>query len=601
MLLVDEIADLLRPSWGSEQWILEGWNQINLEEKALIKHRMDELFKDGLPFELKHNKLLYVYTFSLLAQLEVLAIQVPLKFSERMETTEFKERMREQLLDEIFHGLVFTKIVYLLAAPHALPPEYSKNIEVLCNFIRHEECPKISIMLLNLIGEGWIEELFKSLGKYHIAPKVFETIINDEHRHVCEADLYRDIGLPNMTLVGEKLAYLEEQLLTNLFLQYNYVLSVTTLLGVEGTADFIQSLNDKHQHQLAKINLQPSDKWYFFMQMMHEMLPKLDHYAQGQKDIAMTPIRQVFMTQWDNPSDPTMVGEFEINITCLDFFNKKYPPETVTTLMLQAISLALSKQDSFRTYLSHSKLYQSKESYVGIVVKLPECGDHIGTIVFENCHLMSIQELSGRLRTVLQMMAFCYKKRETLEQSHPELKQLGVDLMFDFANDVYGYPIPGSPVISLSNIGYCGYTRAKSPLRSTEAMKFTLLSVEKKMVWNKTEQAFEAHDLLPVSISADHRLFDGNLPIPKLIDEMFQQVFQQMLLDANEKTKAGKTALDQHFIKVVDQVLMNNLELGYKALVVLQTVWPEFMRLEELFNQFKPELMKAMSLDSVIA
>ncbi|WP_232220206.1 hypothetical protein [Legionella tunisiensis] len=60
---MNELSELLRPSWGSEQWILEGWNRISSEEKELIKNRMDELFKDGLPFELKHDKLFYIYTF----------------------------------------------------------------------------------------------------------------------------------------------------------------------------------------------------------------------------------------------------------------------------------------------------------------------------------------------------------------------------------------------------------------------------------------------------------------------------------------------------------------------------------------------------------
>ena len=139
---MDELAELLRPSWGTEKWILEGWNKINADEKQLIKDRLDDLFRDGLPFELKSDKLFYIYTFSLLAQLEVLAIQVPLKFESKMSTVEYKERMRLQLLDEIFHGLVFTKIVYMLCAPYASPPPYSPNIEILCNFIRNENLSK---------------------------------------------------------------------------------------------------------------------------------------------------------------------------------------------------------------------------------------------------------------------------------------------------------------------------------------------------------------------------------------------------------------------------------------------------------------------------
>ena len=61
---MDEFNGLLRPSWGSERWILEGWNKLNQDEREEVTHRMEDLFKDGLPFELRHDKLLYIYVFS---------------------------------------------------------------------------------------------------------------------------------------------------------------------------------------------------------------------------------------------------------------------------------------------------------------------------------------------------------------------------------------------------------------------------------------------------------------------------------------------------------------------------------------------------------
>ena len=174
---MDELTGLLKSSWGAEKWILEGWNKITDKEKELIKARMDDMFRNGLPFELKKDKILYIHTFSMLAQLEVLAIQVPLKFEDKMNTPIFKQRMRLQLLDEIFHGLVFTKIVYLLCEPYAFPPDYNENIEAFCNFIRNENCPKVAVVLLNLIAEGWIEELFYSLRQQNIANNVFDIIL----------------------------------------------------------------------------------------------------------------------------------------------------------------------------------------------------------------------------------------------------------------------------------------------------------------------------------------------------------------------------------------------------------------------------------------
>ncbi len=114
--------ELLKPSWGAEQWINEGWNTLSFEEQKGIQARLNTLFQNGLPFELKHDKLLYCYLFSLLAQLEVLAIQVPLRFEKEMPNEKLKKSMRSQLLDEIFHGMVFTKVAYMLSTPYGYPP-----------------------------------------------------------------------------------------------------------------------------------------------------------------------------------------------------------------------------------------------------------------------------------------------------------------------------------------------------------------------------------------------------------------------------------------------------------------------------------------------
>lgn len=578
---MDELAGLLRPSWGAEKWIAEGWNKINAEEKQLIKDRLDDMFRDGLPFELKSDKLLYIYTFSLLAQLEVLAIQVPLKFEEKMSTPEYRERLHTQLLDEIFHGLVFTKIVYMLCSPYASPPPYSPNIEVLCNFIRNEECPKVAIMLLNLIGEGWIEEIFYSLDRCGIAPRVFQVILEDEHRHVCEADLYRDIGMPDTEVVKPKIAFLEEQLLTNIFMQYKYMVSVCGLLGVDGVQDFKDSLHKKHTQQLKKINLEPTENWQFFMQFSDEFLPKVREYAEDNEEVEMTPIRKVLMTQWSNPSDPTMAGQFNIDVSCLEFFEKKFPPETLTCLMMQAVSLGLERTDSFRNYLSFRKIFRSKEAYVGLVVKLPECGDHLATIVFKNCHQMSFLELATKIRSIMQMMTYCFKKREQLEQTNKQIQDLMQSMIYEFAYSTYNYPIAGSPFVSISNIGFCGYSQSMSPLRCNESMKFTLMEVERKPVWNKEKQAFEPADILPISISADHRIFDGNIPVPKMTAEYFNTMFAKMLTEKPQKFAAFPFQQIEHLL---DQLLEANIEMGYKALMFLQTTWTDALSVEELFQ-----------------
>ncbi|MBA2653408.1 MAG: 2-oxo acid dehydrogenase subunit E2 [Tatlockia sp.] len=580
---MDEISELLRPSWGAERWILEGWNQITNEEKEIIKNRLDELFKDGLPFELKHDKSAYIHTFCLLAQLEVLAIQIPLKCQSILTNPVLKQLMRQQLLDEIFHGLVFTKIAYELSAPHALPPAYSDNLEILCNFIRNEDDPQIAIVLLNLISEGWIEEFFICFRDHKIAPNVFETIIADEHRHVCEADLYTSIGLPDPAVIEQKIGFLENQLVSNVLLQHRYTLSVATLIGSEKIAELFHKLDMKHNKQLAKIHLKPSANWQYLMKVAKKVSNLTPEYL----EVEISPLRKTLMSQWQNPTDPTMVGQFNINVSCFDYFSNPYPSNYLSLLILQSISLTLYENECLRLFLDGSKLYQIQDSLVGLIVKLPDCGDHLSTIVLTNCHELTIQDLALKIKNIMKVMAYCYKKCEQLEKEHPHLRSLSDDLLQESNDIYYGYPLPGSPIISLTDLSSFGFSQAKSPLRPNERAKYTMLGVERKPQWNHKTQEFEPQDLLAMSISADHRVIDGNVKLPKLISQSFETLFTKMKVELPLSPK--KSWLDQRklVINYIEKLLDKNLDLNYKFLSLLYTMW--------LDDSIKPELFLTSS------
>lgn len=594
---MEELIHLLRPAWGAERWILDGWQKITPEDKACIKNRMDCLFKQGLPFEIRHDKSLYLYTFSLLAQLEVLAIQIPLKFKDKMVSKVHRDQMHRQLLDEIFHGLVFTKIVYLLSSPYAYPPAYNDRIEVLCNFIRQEECPRIAVVLLNLIGEGWIEEIFASLQRQGVAPEVFETILIDEHRHVCEADLYRDIGLPDTSVLQSKLAQLESLMVSHVFLQYQYMNSLFSLLTERGSVHFLMALNKKHRQQLSKINLLPGKKWLYFMRFSENILTKFQRDSDQSVEVSMTPARKIFMTQWNESGDPTMVGEFNVNVSCLELCQKKYPPETLTVLMLQAASHTLSLQDSFRQFLKNNRLYCNQNSEIALIVKLPGCQDHIGSVIFKNCHLFSVTDLYSKIKQAVYLMAYCYKQRLKLEGLYPELKaQMDAEFK-QLQPGPHALPPPGiSPALSVSNISACGFTQGKSPLRRSEVLKLTLFEVDRKLMWDRSTQSFEAQDILPVSLSADHRIFDGNIPIAKFVSQSFNEMFLKMTSDGTTSSKAK--IKNSELIDILENFIAGDIELAYKILTMLQTTWIDFVsidRFERYFlNRFSRKLSESL-------
>ncbi|MCH9756387.1 MAG: hypothetical protein K0U37_04240 [Gammaproteobacteria bacterium] len=570
-----DLNTLLKPTWGAEKWILEGWEALNKDEQAIVTKRMDTLFENGLPFELKHDRILYIHSFSLLAQLEVLAIQVPLKFEAKMPTAEFKQRMRTQLVDEVFHGMVFTRILYELITPYALPPTYNEEVEAFCNFIREEDCPKVAVVLLNLVAEAWIEELFRAYHKADIAPAVFSMILEDEHRHVCEADLYREIGLPARDVLESKLALLEDKLLSSLLFNYSYMGAMMALLGMNGVEHYLAILDEKHKHQLSKLNLAPGKAWHFWMESRAFLFPQFKRYAEQNQTLELSAIRKVFMTQWKDPSDPTMVGEFDINVSRLDVFKDKNNSELLTMLMLQTLSQSITDNSFFRRYLSHHKLYRSHQAQTALVVKLPGCDDHLSAILFENCHELSLKSLTKKVIRNRKLMTYCYQRRLALEQTYPALAVSMDETMRDIASGVYPYPMPGNPAVSLSSVASVGYSRAKSPLRVNETTKFTLLTVQRKPVWNEASQAFEPEDSLPVTVSADHRVFDGMVPIPEAVKKAFGEVVEKNFV--HQAGRKEKVVSERLIIKLMETLIEVQPKAAYKLLVALQTVWPDFI------------------------
>ena len=338
------------------------------------------------------------------------------------------------------------------------------------------------------------------------------------------------------------------------------------------------------------------------MQIMQTLLLKIHEYSQTIYEVEMTPIRKTLMTQWNNSSDATMVSQFNINVDCIEFFNKKYPSETLTTLMLQTVSLCLKENEVYRTYLNYKKLYRSKEAYTGIIVQLPGCRDQLGTIAFKNCHTMNANELAKRIRDILQMMTYCYQKREELEQLHPHLKLFEERTLLDFAHDIYNCSLPGSPIATVSNVGFWGYTNAKSPLLQNEVMKFVMLQVDRKQVWNKNSQSFVIEDHLPISISVDHRLFDGNNPVPKMLNDSFQRMFQKMQDGKNTSSSIKKPVNSENLIKTVEYMLHVNLDFGYQFISTLQTFWPDFLDPTELLSPLqKIKLSMKTLVDGVLS
>ena len=259
--------------------------------------------------------------------------------------------------------------------------------------------------------------------------------------------------------------------------------------------------------------------------------------------------------------------------------------------MLQTVSQLLVDYPEYQLYLQDSMLYQRQEARVALVVKLPGCDDHMGTIVFQDCHALTAQALSSKIKQVVAMMTYCYKKREELEKDHPELISIHETILEEMKGLIYQSVRPTPPGVSVSNIGASGYVQGSSPLLSNEASKITLFEVQRTPVWSKESNTFEARDLLPVSVSVDHRVYDG-LPTPKIMTSIFQDVFQRMKPFKTTPLDVGVSATLMK--NMVDNLLAENLEFGYMILMTLQTMWPDYIHLDALFKNQKMKTFLSM-------
>lgn len=579
---MQEIRDILEPTWGAEKWLVEGWDQLTEEEKSLVRLRMDEMFAHGLPFTLEHDKMSYIRLFSLLAQLEVLAIQVPLKFESLETNPEIRQQMRQQLLDEVFHGLVFTKISFMLSAPYAYPPAYDPAVEELCDFVRNESCSKTALVLLNLIAEGWIETLFSALMTHGVAPKVFSVILADEKRHVDEADLYCAMGLPKPAILHNKILQIETLLLNNLLGNYRYMM-VLSGFDLDGFA-FVQSLNQKYLQQLEKIDCQPGRRWSIFTTLSESQITHLFSQDKYSDPVELSTTRKLLMSQWKNPQDPTMVGDFELDITSLNHFS--YPDSDrhhrINLYMLQTISKMIADKNVLRRYVVQNRQRQAKNAYVSLVTRLPYCDGALSYIVLENCHQLTHQELQARIQFGVEIQLMCFQRKQALVNAHPHLRKKFEGIYYDSLNSVYPLALSDNLTVPISNLGAFGYTGAKSPLLPNDSLKVTLLKVERKPVWNEEKQNFVPRDILPISVSADHRVLDGNIHLPLLATKAFEYVCTKWHRDEKENIAPSEYSLAP-FSQYIDYFLEQEVELGYQLLCAFQAIW-----YDSLLQRFDP-------------
>lgn len=585
-----ELDFLVKPQWGIERWLEEALEMINKEEEQEILSRMDVLFSGEFPVKVIKNKVLYAHVFGMLAQLESLAVQVPLKFLSELEGHhELEGKMRQQLVDEIFHTAAFLKIAHELSTPYAFPPTYEASIEEFCEFVTSEPDVRTVVIMLNLIGEGWIEQIFDVLHQHNIASTVFDAILEDEKRHVAEAELYQALGLPDKTYMQKKLAQLEEKLITKVIFMPKNTLALAGLIGIEGCYKLMDQINDKHLTQIAKLDLNPHYLWHFFMKHVPEIM-SFYRDNRNDKNIELSSTRKLLIAAWENPKSPTMTTEFSIDVSRLGFFEKKYPSDTILGISLQALSKAMASNLHWCRYICNNEIFEADASFTSLVVTLPEYDSHLGMIYFRNCHEMTLMELSKHIKHEMAIMKYCYEKTQTMAEENAKLMEI-MDVYFrKKRDDVFGRPDIASPNVCLSNVGPWGFERVTSPLLPGEIGKVTLTKIKRVQEYNHETGQFEVIDRMPVNVSVDHRVLDANMPLPLEMQRCFKEVVNDFEKDLRQPKKpTGNFANLEEFISYTDRLLGGSLDYGFRTLLINAHQRANYVGSKERFYELERE------------
>lgn len=587
-----QLQQIIKPIWGVEKWLNSSWSILDDNEKMSISQRVDEMFYNPLPFQLEYDKTLYLHLFSLLTQLEIFGLQGLLKTLKKLPAGELERKFRQQIMDEIFHAIVFAKITFELAAPYALPPTHSNTIEKFLSLMVEEQDLKTSLVLINLVAEGWIEEIFRAMQECKIAPRVFDVVIADESRHLEDSALYLEIGLPERDYLTKKLAAFEDELITMIFSQHTYVQTLINFLGIDGAKRLFDNIDKKHYRLLKKINFTASKNWRFFMDNIPSLIDDVFHNQSGDTLVKQTDTRQIFTALWSEPDQPTQSSLFSIDVTPIEFFEKKFKPEVLTCLILQALSKAMDDHPILKNYMWHHKIFNPEDSFVGLGVLLPDCDGHLSMIEFKNCHKMHVSELAQHIQHDMRIMIWCYKRTQALKNEHPHLMDAFNEAFTPRCEHLFNEPFFAKPTISLSNIGHWGYEVPISPLFPNETVKLTLGKIERKQVWNNTSKTFEIRDILPVGISVDHRVFDANIPVPKAMQTAFDEMFIAMQQTTPPTVSVRSATHFDEFIELSEKLIKTDLDLGFRYLFFSNQVWRNHSGIKTLMHKADEYLKK---------
>lgn len=480
----DDVLDLVRPDWPPLRHVRRGWSHLTDGERRHVEARLATVLKDLRWGPHRRDALGHFLAF--LAQVETIAIEIPLRALPGAPEAQ-RPVLRRQLVDEVFHSLLFARLAHELALPGGQPPAPIASAERLLQRIRDEPDAAVAAVLLNLVAEAWIETLFHHARKWGVADAAFDAVLADEERHVEEA-MGHIAGLDPAAALPALRAL--ERGLIEVGAEPAVALAMLDLAGEAGYRALAEDLESNHRAQLAKIGVAP-DAAFDAMARLRALVPPAEA---GPRPVKDTPWRQAAREVWGTPRDPTMQGAFDVRVGHV-------PKRLLLPVTVAAIGRAYAKHPRLNRIVARGQVWQLPRCNVGVRVLVAD--DELATVVVTDADRRSVKDIA---RLVLDGHAQLVEQRERR-----------------LADEAAGRPTP-RPAMALAELA--GPTDASFAVALSNAGKFGLQegagafsgalspSTDITMGQRRRQPAWFGVAYLPawqvnLGCLQDHRVFDG--------------------------------------------------------------------------------------------
>lgn len=502
------VLDLVRPSWPPLRHVERGWEALTPVERRRVEARLKTVLA-RLQWG-PHNRDALVRLFAFLAQVETIAIEIPLRALPTAPPAQAR-LLRAQLTDEVFHSAIFARLAHDLALPAAQPPPPIAAAERLLARIRDEPDAAIAATLLNLVAEAWIETLFRHARSWGVADAVFDAVLADEERHVQEAFGHM-AGLDAQA--AQPAVRILEQGLLEVGSDPAVALAMLDLAGAEGYRRLADDLEANHRAQLAKAGLQPSPAF----DALRPLRGSLRSEVAPPTEVADTPWRAAARKVWSTPRDPTMQGAMEMRVGHV-------PKRLLTPVFVAAVARAWARNPRLNRVVARGKVWQLPRVNVGVRVLVAD--DELATVVVPDADRRSVHDIA---RLIADGHGQLLRLREARQQASAEGKPTPAPLA-----DGLDALVPAGPAtfsVAVSNVGKFGLESGAGAFSGPLSPSSDLTIGRRHRSPRWAGVAYVPAWTVTVGCLQDHRVFDGReagLGMAAIRDELAPAAVRRLL------------------------------------------------------------------------